>query len=170
VAAALKNRPEAAAHVKKAEPDGFDFWTIEIDNLSTDLKEERGKLKQQADLLDQREARVRAEEKELQRVRADIETMRKQIADRVTEVTADELKNIRTLAQTYSSLSPKAAVAIIKELDENTAVKILAQMKPDTVGGIFEEMSKQSDGDVPLARRAAVLSERLRLLKSSKAP
>lgn len=158
------------AAVPKKAADGFDFWTIEIDNLASDLKEERAKLRQQADVLDQREARIQAEEKELQRVRSDIETLRKQIADRVTEVTADEIKNIRTLAQTYTSLSPKAAVAILKEMDDVTTVKILAQMKPDVVGPIFEEMSKGTDGDVPLARRAALLSERLRLMKSSKAP
>lgn len=150
--------------------DGFDFWTIEMDNLSSDLKEERSKLRKQSDALDQREARIAAEEKELDRVRANIEALRKQIADKVTEVTADEVKNVRTLALTYTSLSPKAVVAIFKEMDDVTCVKILSQMKPDVVGPIFEEMSKGTDGDVPLARRAASLSERLRLLKSSKAP
>jgi flagellar motility protein MotE (MotC chaperone) len=150
--------------------DGFDFWTVEMDNLANDLRDERAKLHKQSDALDQREARIAAEEKELDRVRANIEALRKQIADKVTEVTADEVKNVRTLAQTYTSLSPKAVVAIFKEMDDVTCVKILSQMKPDVVGPIFEEMSKGADGDVPLARRAATLSERLRLLKSSKAP
>jgi flagellar motility protein MotE (MotC chaperone) len=163
----------AKARVVAAPPkvkDGFDFWTVEMDNLSSDLKDERAKLHKQSDALDQREARIASEEKELDRVRANIETLRKQIADKVTEVSADEVKNVRTLAQTYTSLSPKAVVAIFKEMDDVTCVKILSQMKPDVVGPIFEEMSKGTDGDVPLARRAASLSERLRLMKSSKAP
>ena len=115
-------------------------------------------------------ARIAAEEKELDGVRANIETLRKQIADKVTEVTADEVKNIRTLAQTYSSLSPKAVVTIFKEMDDGTCVKILSQMKPDIVGPIFEEMSKTSDREGLLSRRAAVISEKLRLMKSTRPP
>jgi flagellar motility protein MotE (MotC chaperone) len=161
----------AKAHAK-ANPitaeKGWDFWTIQIDNISNDLKEERAALKKRTEVLDQREARLAAEEKELARARADMDALREQIGEKVTEVAADEAKNIRSLSQTYTSLSPKAAVAIFREMDDTTAVKILSQMKPDTVGAIFEEMSKGTDSDVPLARKAAVLSERLRLMKASK--
>src|SRR5204863_1646263 len=94
--------------------------------------------------------------------------LRKQIADRVIEISTDEAKNIRTLSQTYANLSPRAAVAIIRELDDTTAVKILSLMKPDVVGPIFEEMSKTAAADGLLARRAALLSEKLRLMKANK--
>jgi flagellar motility protein MotE (MotC chaperone) len=157
-----------AKAVPSKKENGWDFWTIEIENLSTDLKEERARLRKQADLQDQREARLASEQKELAGVRADIENLRAQIAENVTEVSADEAKNIRTIAQTYANLTPRAVVAIFKEMDDVTAVKILSQMKPDVVGPIFEEMSKDSDGDTPLARRAAILTEKLRLMKSSK--
>ena len=163
----------AAAHAKKEPTElrkkGWDFWTIEIDNLSNELKEERDRLHKQADLLDQRAARAAAEEKELAKIRADIEALRKDIADRVIEITADEQKNIRTLSQTYANLTPRAVVAIFREMDDNTAVKILSLMKPDVVGPIFEQMSQTAGADgTPLARRAAILSEKLRLMKASK--
>jgi flagellar motility protein MotE (MotC chaperone) len=157
-----------AKEVPSKKENGWDFWTIEIENLSTDLKEERARLRKQADLQDQRAARLASEEKELAGVRADIEALRAQIAENVTEVSADEAKNIRTLAQTYTSLTPKGAVAIFKELDDVTAVKILSRMKPEVVAAIFEEMSRSSDSDAPEARRAAILTEKLRLMKSSK--
>jgi flagellar motility protein MotE (MotC chaperone) len=160
-------RPKPAADKKEK---GWDFWTIEIENLSTDLKEERARLRQQADLQDQRAARLAAEARELGKIRADIEGLRREIADKVIEITADEAKNLRTLAQTYANLSPRAAVAILRELDDLTAVKILSLMKPDVVGPIFEEMSRTAGTDGPLARRAAVLSEKLRLMKAGKPP
>ncbi|HUR60612.1 MAG TPA: hypothetical protein VM029_23020, partial [Opitutaceae bacterium] len=141
---------------------------VEIENLSTELKEERLRLGKLAESLDQRAARLAAEEKEFEKVRADVENLRRDIADRVIEVTTDEVKNIRSLAQTYANLTPRAAVAIIRELDDTTAVKILSVMKADTVGPIFEEMSKTAANDIPLARRAAILSEKLRLLKATK--
>jgi flagellar motility protein MotE (MotC chaperone) len=164
----------AAARVKKPvatelKQKGWDFWTIEIDNLSNELKEERARLRKQSELQDQRAARLAAEEKELAKVRADIEALRKEIADKVIEISADEAKNLRTLAQTYTNLTPKAVVAIFREMDDTTAVKILSLMKADVVGPIFEEMSKTAGTDgALLARRAAILSEKLRLMKSGK--
>jgi flagellar motility protein MotE (MotC chaperone) len=165
----------AAAHVSKEPTElkkkGWDFWTIEIENLSNELKEERARLRKQSDQQDQRAARLAAEEKELAKVRDDIDALRKEIADKVIEISADEQKNIRTLAQTYATLTPRAAVAIFKEMDDTTAVKILSLMKADVVGAIFEQMSVTlgSDG-APLARRAALLSEKLRLMKATKPP
>jgi flagellar motility protein MotE (MotC chaperone) len=148
---------------------GWDFWTIEIDNLSNELKGERLRLRKEAELLDQRASRIAAEEKELGKVRADIEVLRREIGEKVIEITADESKNIRTLAQTYTALTPRAAVAIFRELDDTTAVKILSLMKADVVGPIFEEMGKTATAEgMPLARRAALLSEKLRLMKSAK--
>ncbi len=160
-----KHSPAQATELRAK---GWDFWTIEIENLSHELKEEKERLKLQAEKLDQRAARITSEEKEFSKLRAELETMRQQIADRMVEIKADEVKNIKTLAQTYTTLTPKGAAAILREMDETTAVKILAVMKPDVVGPIFEEMSRDTAADSPLAKRAASLSERLRLMKATK--
>lgn len=151
------------AHADKAK--GWDFWTVEMENLANELKEQRAQLKQRAEALDQREARIRAGEKELARARADVDALGKQISDRVVEMSADEAVNLRKLSQTYSNLSPRAVVAVIREMDDVTAVKILALMKPDVVGPIFEEMTKTAGTDGSLARRAAVLSEKIRVMR-----
>jgi flagellar motility protein MotE (MotC chaperone) len=147
---------------------GWDFWTIEIENLSNELKEERARLRKQSELLEQRAARLVAEEKEFAKLRADVEGLRREIAEKVIEISADESKNLRSLAQTYTALTPRAAVAIFREMDDSTAVKILSIMKPETVGPIFEEMSKTGTADNPLSKRAALLSEKLRLMKANK--
>lgn len=161
-------RAETAAAAPKKEK-GWDFWTIEIENLSNELKEERARLRKQSELFDQREARIAAEQQELAAMRREIEGLRQEIAEKVIEIRADEAKNIRALAQSYANLTPRAAVAILRELDDVTAVKILFLMKPDVIGPIFEEMSRTNGSDgLPLARRAAVLSEKLRLMKSAK--
>lgn len=162
----------AAVPEKEIEPElkrrGWDFWTIEIDNLSSELKEERARLQKQAEVLQQRTDRVAAGEKELAQVRAEIERMRRDLADRVVEISADEAKNVRTLAQTYTNLTPRAVVAIFREMDDTTAVKILSLMKAEVVGPIFEEMARTAGPEGPLARRAALLSEKLRVMKAGK--
>lgn len=166
---------EAAKPVAKAVEEtvilrakGWDFWTIEIENLSNELKEERARLKKQADALEQRSARVATEEKEFAKLRVEIEGLRKQIGDKLIEISVDEAKNIKTLATTYTNVTAKGAVAIFKEMDDTTAVKILSLMKPDIVAPIFEEMSKAAASDPAMAKRAAVLSEKLRMMKATK--
>jgi flagellar motility protein MotE (MotC chaperone) len=154
--------------IEESKVQGWDFWTIEIDGLASELKEERARLRQQAELLNQRAARLAAEQQELAKVRTDIEGIRAEIGRKFIEVTADESKNIRSLAQTYSGLTPKGAVAILREMDDTTIVKILSLMKADAVGPIFEEMTKTTAPDGTLAKRAALLSEKLRLMKASK--
>ena len=166
VAAALVQRPKPVEADGKTK--GWDFWTIEIENLSNELKAERTQLQKRSELLDQRETRVVAEEKELGKVRADVERLRREIAEKVIEVSTDEAKNIRSLAQTYTSLPPKAVVAIFKEMDDKTTIKILSVMKPDVVGPIFDEMSRSTGAEGSLARRAAMLSEKLLLMKAAK--
>jgi flagellar motility protein MotE (MotC chaperone) len=163
---AIQARPAVVEAAGKDQ--GWDFWTIEIDGLSSELKEERARLRQQAEALSQRAARLASEQQELAKVRTDIEAMRAEINRKVIEITTDEMKNLRALSQTYSSLTPKVAVAILREMDDTTVVKILSLMKSDAVGPIFEEMAKTSGPDGPLARRAALLSEKLRLMKASK--
>lgn len=148
---------------------GWNFWTIEIEDLANELKGEKERIRKQGEQVDRREAQLVAERQELNKVRAELEGIRQEIAAKVIEINADEMKNIRALAQTYTNLTPKAAVAIIRELDDNNVVKILSVMKPDVVAPIFEELSRTAGTDGSLALRAATLSDRLRLVKSTKA-
>lgn len=150
---------------------GWDFWTVEMSNLSAEVTENRQLLKKRAEELDQREERIKAAEKELAKARADIDALQKEISDRVIQISEDERTNLKKLSATFTNETPRAVVAIIREMDDTTAVKILSLMKPDVVGPIFEEMSKMSAGtDGSLAKRAAVLSEKMRLMKSSPPP
>jgi flagellar motility protein MotE (MotC chaperone) len=167
---AVKNVPHSKEAVPAAERErGWNFWTIEIENLANELKGERDRQHKLGEQLDHRETQMAAERQELNKIRTEIEGLRQEIATKVVEINADELKNIRGLAQTYSTLTPHAAVAIIREMDDTMAVKILSVMKPDVVAPIFEEMSKTAGADGPMARRAALLSDRLRLMKTAKA-
>lgn len=166
VAQAVEVRKAAEAAKKPDKP--WDFWTVELENLANDLKDERQKIKQREEQLGQREARLQLEQQELEKTRKQIETMRSSIDQRLIEVSEGEMANLKKLSQSYSALSPRAAVAIFKEMEETTLVKLLSIMKPETVGQFLEEMSKQSATDQTLAKRAANLSERLRLIRTPK--
>jgi hypothetical protein len=166
VIAAREARIKAHAPVKPDAP--WDFWTIEIENLAAELKDAKAALKKREDELAAREERFSAERQELAKQRQALEALRAEIGNNMVAIKDDEMKNMKNLAATYSSLSPKATLTIFKAMDDATVVKLLALMKTDVVSPLFEELSKQAAADPTLARRAAQLSEKLRLYQSNK--
>ncbi|MET0262329.1 MAG: hypothetical protein ABW223_05485 [Rariglobus sp.] len=162
----------ARQHQAKAgEPERpekpWDFWTLEIENLASELKDQKAALSVREQAIVAREERLAADLRELEKTRQQIETLRKDVVRSMVEFEAEETKNLKTLAKTYSELTPKAAVGILQQLDESTAVKILYLMKSDVVSPILQEMG--ASADVDLAKRAAQLTDRLRLVKAIKA-
>jgi flagellar motility protein MotE (MotC chaperone) len=146
---------------------GWDYWTIEIENLSSELKEQKEALQRRSDQLDRREAQIASEKRDLENLRDDEVQMRNELDQRIITIGADEDKNLHMLAKTYETLTAPSAVAIVRELDQTTAVKILSLMKPDDIGPIFEEMAIEAKSDPTMARLAADLSDKLRLMKAA---
>jgi flagellar motility protein MotE (MotC chaperone) len=165
IVAAKAARAKVAEEGKPEAPWGF--WTIEIENLASELKDQKAVIKKREEELLQREERLNAERQELTKQRQQLEQLREDITGRITSIQSDELKNLKSLVATYSNLTPKATLTIFKEMDDTMVVKLLSLMKTDIVSPLFEEMSKQAAADPAMARRVATLSEKLRLLKSA---
>ncbi len=145
------------------------FKTEAVDELIKELKTEVEKLDTDRKGVLAVQSQNGAEREELDKVRAEIVGMRAEIDQQVVEIQERELKNLKTLAQTYSAMNPTAVVAIFRELDENMSVKVLSFMKADRVGPILGEMSKGADtAGEPMAKRAARITDKLRLLKPLK--
>ena len=147
----------------------WDFWSAETEEMIAELAREHARLDERTHDLDTLKTRLDGEKAELDRLREQIARSRQELDHATTELGEDETKNLRPLAQTYSRLTPRATVAIFREMDDATELKILALMKTDAVGLIFEEMARTSDQNGTLASRAATLTEKLRLLKKTQA-
>ena len=161
---------KAAELEAKRPPKPWDFWTPEVENLAKELVEQKaGFATREADLAT-REKRIAAEAKELDVMRQQIEALRGEIASRITEVQAQELKNIKTLSTTYSKVTPAAAVAIFNEMDVASVTKILSMMKVDLTSAILQEMGRSPGPDNVNAKRAAEISQRLRMMQPAKQP
>lgn len=162
---------QKAAAIEATRPEKpWDFWTPEVENLAKELTEQRGTLARREAELATREKRLVDEKGELEETRRKIESLRTEIASRLVEVQAQELRNLKTLANTYSKLSPSAAVAIFGEMDDLTVAKLLSMMKPETTTAILEEFSRNPDAAKTGVKRAAELSQRLRLLMPVQQP
>lgn len=145
------------------------FLTPEIDNLREDLQSRLAAVGLREQELDAYEKRLLAERAEVEKLKRDIEAMRTELSTTITDVQASEQKNLKTLAATYTGLTPAGALAIFRKMDDEMVVKILTFMKPDPVGQILEEMARTKDGEGTLAGRAAALSDKLRLVRQVKA-
>ena len=169
---AIASLQDPAIQVAEKTPMAERMWgfkTEAVDELIKELKSEIEKLDTDRKGVLAVQSQNAAEREELGKVRAEIVGMRAEIDQQVVEIQERELKNLKTLAQTYSAMNPSAVVAIFRELDENMAVKVLSFMKADRVGPILGEMAKGADATgEPMAKRAARITDKLRLLKPLK--
>lgn len=142
----------------------WDFWTPEVENLAKELAEQRDRLAAREIELSSREKRLVEESRQLEEVRTQVARLREEIDARIVEVKEQEIRNLKSLAATYSRLTPGAAVAIFGQLDDLMVAKLLSLMKPEITSAILEEFSRTPGPENANIKRAAELSQRLRLL------
>lgn len=175
MAAAMRPKPKVIPSHLPDRPPPVDVTSKAV----SELKLAKDQLAVREAALIEQQKRMESERLELERTRADIDLMRKQVESYLTEAkglnvkaraedAVSEMKNLKTLVQTYSAMSPKSTVAIMLQMEDSSAVKILALMKVDIVAGIFEEMGKQAAGDPLMAKRAAKLAEGVKNYRSPK--
>lgn len=159
---------QAQAHAPKPVDDSTVYWSFrtgEIENLADDLRHQKSALVRRELELKAIESRMLIEKDEIKRLQEEFQQVHEVFSARIIEVQQSELKNLKTLSNTYASLTPQAAVAILVEMDDDLSAKILSMMKPEVVAAIFEEMATAGAGSQKGAspKRVADLSNRLRL-------
>jgi flagellar motility protein MotE (MotC chaperone) len=151
-------------------PTVFSFHTAELVEMVEDLKKQKQKILEEQKDVKALAARTLSDRQEVEKIRDEIKELRADLDRRVVEVQQEEVKNLEALASTYSAMPPAASVSIFKEMEEDQVVKILATMKAKAVALVLSEMGKSPDksGEESTARRAARITDKLRLMKNLK--
>lgn len=152
--------------------DNFVYWTFNTQELSEmidALVEKKGDLEKREEQMKVREAQIEKQTQEFNELKAQVEAVRNSISSMIVVSKADEMKNLKALSATYAAMNPDAAVSVMTEMDDNTVVKLLALMKADTVGPIFEAMARVPGQEGQMRARIARLSEKLRLYRQAQA-
>ena len=151
-------------------PKIWSFKTEAVDQLITELKDERKNFTEEQKSLETMRAQLISERAELTHVRDEIKTLRDELDQRVVKIEEADLKNLKSLANQYSAMKPATTVSIFKEMDEDMVVRIIGVMKPDKITAILEEMAKvrEKPGEEAAARRIVRLMDKLRLLQAPK--
>jgi flagellar motility protein MotE (MotC chaperone) len=152
-------------------PPPWNFKTEAVDELVSELKANKEGLLDEMKDLSLLQAQISAEREEVEKLKAEVIRLRQELDARIVEVQDFEKDNIKKLAMTYATMPPISAVPILRELEEDTVVKIFAQMKPEIVskmlGAMASLVDKNQRARTP-AEQAANISNKLRIMKTAK--
>lgn len=151
------------AHMVNTTGPSWEFNNPELDQLVADLKREREHLTERDKQLDELAARLQAERAEINRATNAVAQLQRDFDQNVTRLKDEEQANLKKLAKLYTTMSTDGAVLVMKELPDDTLVKLFAIMKEAEIAPLIELLSKPTASD---AKRVAVLTDRYRLLQS----
>jgi len=160
-------RAASDARGSRGAGPSWTFQNAEMSQMVAELKDEREALVARARQLDELEARLNAERQEINTVTQTVYRLRADFDGVVTRVADEEAANLKKLARVYAAMSPEGAARILKEMDDEQLVRIIALMKEAESAPILEGLGQGGRDD---ARRAAMLSDRLRLTLTPKKP
>jgi flagellar motility protein MotE (MotC chaperone) len=162
IAAELRAAPQARSLVPLGP--SWNFENPEMTQLIAELREQRESLRTRALQLDELEARLKAERQEIYSVTQAVFNLKTNIEATVTRVGEEEAVNLKKLAKVYATMSPEGAAHILREMEDEQVVKILALMKESESAPILESLGQGTKDET---KRAALLSNRLRLTVAS---
>lgn len=157
--------PDAASPEESLRPlqPSWAFKNPELDQMLTELQQQREAVKTRDQELRDLETRLAVERQELHAITQEVFRLQRQLDADFAAIRDDELTNLKRLAKVYAAMSPEGAARILLEFDDDQAVKLFALMKESESAAILELMAQ--DGQLA-ARRVALLSDRLRRLRA----
>jgi flagellar motility protein MotE (MotC chaperone) len=153
------------ARTRSGSGPSWDFDNPEMAQLIAELKDQREALRARALQLDELEARLNAERQEIYAVTQAVSQLKTNIEATITWIGEEEVVKLKKLAKVYATMTPEGATRILREMDDEQVAKVLALMKESESAPILEGLSQ---GGKEESKRAALLSNRLRLTIESK--
>jgi flagellar motility protein MotE (MotC chaperone) len=144
------------------KPNGpsWDFINPEADQLMAELKAEKKSLLKKEQELNDLKTQLQSERSEMNLVTQSVRQLQTDFDQNVLRITEEETTNLKKLAKVYADMDPANAANILTEMDDTSIIKIMVFMKDVETASIWEAMAKKGQ---PQAKRAALLSDRLRL-------
>jgi len=168
----LLNRPLPSAAVASSDegaevsPDAF--WqrhNPEIDQLLQEVRREKEDLQKRTAELRELAARLQAERAEINAITQRVAQLQTEFDQNVVRIKEDEVPTLKRLAKLYTTMSPEAVLAIFKETDDASVVRILHAMKDADSAPLLDAMARQGEAQ---SRRAAALTDALRRILAEK--
>jgi flagellar motility protein MotE (MotC chaperone) len=161
---AAAGKTEAKADAKTADADDeaetdekpakkLSSECIASEEVIADLEAREKKLKQREEALKERETEVAAEAASVKEEVSKMESKRGQIQDEHAKEMADREEQVNKLIETFESMSPKSAAAVIADVDDELAVMALGKLTSVKAGKILGNL--KSDKSAHLSEMMA---------------
>ncbi len=138
----------------------WDFSAPELDQLVSELKAEKARLATWNQELQEYSARIAVERAELAAVTQEVHRLQTEFNQVVTYVTQQEGEILRRQAKVFAAMTPDDAVRVLQEMPDDRIIRLLMFMSEEEMAKLLAALAKPGPEN---ARRAALLSERLRL-------
>jgi flagellar motility protein MotE (MotC chaperone) len=143
-----------------AEDDpSWKFRNPEFNEWLAQIKNEKDSLALRDQQLKEWQARLDAELQEVSTVTQTVAQLQSDFDKNVIRFKDAQADNEKHQAKLLSAMSPEGAIALLNQMPDNDAVRILFLMKADVASQILDTMSKMDEAQ---AKRAAMLTEKLR--------
>ena len=103
-----------------------------IINLEADIKDREAKMEQLQSKIDSKDTQLKRMELEKAQLQAQIEEL--------TAIQEENKRAFREIVTTYETMSAKSAAPIISKMETGEAVKILTNIKPESLAAIMEKL------------------------------
>ena len=157
--------PSKFAGFKMPAPDysaendpSWKFRNPEFDQWIAQIKSEKENLDTRQQNLDELQTQLNAELQQISTVTQTVSQLQEDFDKNVIRFKAQEADNVKHQVKLMSAMSPEGAIAMLNEMPDDQAVRILFSMKTDVASLILDTMSKAGK---PEAKRAAELTEEL---------
>ncbi|MDD5587039.1 MAG: hypothetical protein PHY92_08830 [Alphaproteobacteria bacterium] len=127
------------------EPSGAEMALVK------QLTERRDQMDQRARTLDSREALIRVAEQRVDQKIKEMETLRAQLQTMVNQVSSTQQAQIENLVKIYETMKPKEAARIFETLDLPILLGVVQKMKPQRTSAIMAEMKPEKAKEITVA-------------------
>jgi flagellar motility protein MotE (MotC chaperone) len=148
----------AGANSEEIDGPSWRFHNPEFDQWVAQVKTEKEELDAREQKLNDLETRLNAEMQEVSTVTQAVSELQANFDRNVVRFQAQEVDNIKHQAKLISAMSPEGAVAMLNQMPDDLAVRILFVMKADDASRILDALSKKDEAG---AKHAAMLAEQL---------
>lgn len=108
----------------------------------TGLIELEGKIKDKEAQIEKLQTEIDGKDKEVERGKLEIEQLQNQI-DELMAIQEENKRAFKDIVKTYETMSAKKAAPIISQMNEQEALKILTNIKADTLAAIMESLGPE---------------------------
>ncbi len=147
-------------------PRSFDDFTkiaAELDSWRRELTERNNKALLLDAELARREQVLQAERSALDKERANLDQVQKDLEDRLIKIKDNEVPRLEEMANLYSTMKPDDAVVLLRSLPQDQATRLLTVMKPKIRAKLLSGWIEKYPADKALV--AQVTNDLIRTMK-----